>query len=184
VGGGGDTLRDVSLAFTGFSADAGKLFYAVVANELGEPQFGARTVLQGGDVVFEWYQAIPPSSGEKYKLFYWADSNDDSKCDAPPIDHVWSKDLGPGDDQTFYGGSVENDANWTDVCGKITAFLEAAPPQVSGAVTGFEPLSGEALRISVFDGSGSRFFTSQELKEGSVNLPSVNGGASQKPHGP
>lgn len=56
---------------------------------------------------------------EAYQLDYFADNNNDGKCNAPPDDHVWRENIAAvSADVTV---SVVHTSNWVDVCNSFAA---------------------------------------------------------------
>lgn len=60
--------------------------------------------------------------GESYQIHYWIDANfaggTEGECDAPPVDHMWSLNIGPVDEDITM--TEDHDVtNLVDVCGSF-----------------------------------------------------------------
>ncbi len=79
------------LTFTGSGFDphdGDTLHAALIDAATGAVVVRALTIVAHGSFTIRWPAILQP--GHSYRVDYYADVNNNGRCDGPPIDHMWS----------------------------------------------------------------------------------------------
>ncbi len=85
---------DLTVSGTGFSADDGRtLSIAVVRTDTGTIVASDSATIQNGTFTFQFSALLDPGIG--YEIDYYADVNNDGRCEPPPTDQAWQRHVDP-----------------------------------------------------------------------------------------
>ncbi len=91
---GGSGSFDLAVSGAGFGADEGKtMWIAVVRTDTGTIVASDSATVQNGTFAFLFSALL--DQGVAYEVDYYADVNGDGRCEPPPADQPWRRDVPP-----------------------------------------------------------------------------------------